>query len=145
DLPMAAEIEVAHAPGDEGMEEFLGPHAVALEHLEDAGESVAATHAVDQDADLDTAAYGVAQGFGEHAAGGVVVEDIGGEADAVLGGPDGFQHGGIGFLAIDQGADAVAGQERQAGDAADEAWQAVGLEVGGGDRLLVRARPWSGR
>ncbi len=145
DFSVVAQVDVGHAPVEEGGHEDGVVDVAPVEGAVDGGEGVARADVVNEDAHFDAARDGVAEGVGEAEAGGVVVEDVGAEGDAAGRLCDGVEHGGIGLVAILEGCDAVAIEERGPADAVDGEGEGCevlvfGGEGGGGEGVFFVAR-----
>ena len=75
---------------------------------------------VNQHAHFDAAFDGAGQRGDKFFSGGVVVKNVSRERDGFLRGFDGGEHGGKGFIAVDQGLDLIARQQRPGDDAVDD-------------------------
>ena len=112
---------VATRHGASGRQKAHGVHAGAPQFVRDRRPRVARPGGVNQHAHFDAAADGAAKGLDKLVSAGVVVENVSRERNGFLRGFDGGEHGGKGFVAIDERLDFVAGGQRALDDAADGA------------------------
>ena len=142
DLPMVAEVGVGEVDRHAGGQKPLHPHPLRRQHAHDRGHGVTRPDAVDQHPHLHAPSGHRGQGIGELPPGGIVVEDVGREADAAAGGMDGLQHDRVGLVAAGERFDQVAIEERSIGGPAHERRQRPQGRPIGPDRLGEQV--WSG-
>ena len=147
-LLVRAQVEQRHAPGQVRMQEAGDRHRRAAQVAIGAGVEIATADTVQQHAHRNPARLGGGQRGDEAAADAVMAKDVAAERNAVPGGGDGIEHGGIGGLAVLQGRGGVAGQQGAAGDFAGGAIQrdqvrrrngATGRLIGRGDGTAAQA------
>ncbi len=136
DLAMVAEVGVGKVDRHARGQEPIDSHPLPRQHADDGGPRVPRADAIDEHADLDAAVGSAGECRGEELSRGVVVEDIGGHADAAGGGIDRGEHPRIGLIAADQRFDLVAVDEWPARHLADERGQRPQGGVVGADRSI---------
>src|SRR6056297_4333094 len=86
--------------------------SAAGEQAADARPGVQLADAIHQHPDGDAPVLSGRQRVDKPAAGDIILEDVAGEQHLTFGGVYTLEHGGVGLLAVVQGTDAVAGEQR---------------------------------
>ena len=133
-LAVVAEVGVGEIDRHRRGKESLDPHPFCRQQPHDRGPGVSGADAVDEHADSNATADGAGQRGNEQLSGRVVVEDVGGHADAAGCAVDRGEHSRIGLVAPNQRLDRVAVHQWPAGHLPHERRQRPQRGVIGADR-----------
>lgn len=141
-LAMVAEVESCDTPGRKQRrgQEPGGRDFLVRQSVENGRPGVASAGGINQHADFDTALDGAGEGVSELAAGWIVVEDVGGQRNGFLRGIDGGEHGGEGFVTVDERMQLIARRQWLCDDAADDASEHLEVFDAGGLRFAEVGR-----
>jgi len=141
DLPVVAQVHVGIAQRDRRVQELGHRDAASGQQLGDLRAAVPGPDRIDQHPHLDAAAHCITERIEKHQPRTIVVEDIAAHGDAVPRPGDGFEHGGIGLVAVHQWLDEVSRGKRHAGGPANELPEAEQMRLGALDkRRLIGLR-----
>ena len=132
-LAMVAEVGIGEINWHSGGEKPLDSHPLLCQHADDRGPCVPRADTVDEHADGDAAVRSAGERSGEEFSRRIVVEDIGGHADAAGRRVNRGEHAGISLVAADERLDGIAFNERPACHLADERGQRPQGSVVGAD------------
>ena len=111
DLAVVPQVEMRDRARQECGEKLRDGDASLLQHAMDARTGVTDPYVVHEHADLDTAGASFHQRIDKLFADSSRLEDIAYEGDRFSGGPNGFEHGGVSFVSVNETIDLIADQQ----------------------------------